>query len=204
MGIADERCLRFVQNKLGGSVKVRSGVKALRWRLHNKPAMLKLVQGINGHIRHSARLMQLHRVCLCLGIQPLGPMPLTRANAWFAGFFDADGTITYSLKGPSLVPQLTISVTNKKLVDVQPFKDIFGGNIYFDQAQNGYYKWSVQSQSDILMMLDYFKLCPSRSAKANRLHLVRMYYKLKDLKAYKPISAFHSAWCKFNAKWHGT
>lgn len=59
----------------------------------------------------------------------------------------ADGTITYSIKDG--YPQLTISVTNKLLVDVINFKNIFLaglrklGNIYFDKGQNGYYKWSL-------------------------------------------------------------
>jgi ubiquinol-cytochrome c reductase cytochrome b subunit len=37
-------------------------------------------------------------------------------------------------------PQLTISVTNKLLVDVVAFQEIFNGSIYYDRAQNGYYK----------------------------------------------------------------
>jgi hypothetical protein len=37
-------------------------------------------------------------------------------------------------------PQLTISVTNKLLIDVIVFIDVFGGNVYFDKGQNGYYK----------------------------------------------------------------
>jgi hypothetical protein len=37
-------------------------------------------------------------------------------------------------------PQLTLSVTNKLLVDVIEFKNVFGGNVYFDKGQNGYYK----------------------------------------------------------------
>lgn len=43
-------------------------------------------------------------------------------------------------KGVIALPQLTLSVTNKILADVQPYKDTFGGAIYFDSAQNGYYK----------------------------------------------------------------
>jgi len=43
-------------------------------------------------------------------------------------------------KGAMPLPQLTISVTNKILADVQHYKDVFGGAIYFDSAQNGYYK----------------------------------------------------------------
>jgi hypothetical protein len=30
MGLQDEYALRFIQNKLGGSIKLRSGAKALR------------------------------------------------------------------------------------------------------------------------------------------------------------------------------
>ena len=38
------------------------------------------------------------------------------------------------------LPQLTLSVTNKALADVEFYKKVFGGAIYFDTAQNGYYK----------------------------------------------------------------
>jgi hypothetical protein len=37
-------------------------------------------------------------------------------------------------------PQLIISVTNKYLVDVEDFLKVFGGSIYFDKSQQGYYK----------------------------------------------------------------
>lgn len=205
MGIADEHCLRYIQNKLKGSIKLRTGVQAYRWRLHNKAGMVELVHCINGHIRHSGRLEQLHRVCKQLNITPLSPSVLTKDSAWFAGFFDADGTITFSMKkhprGLTAIPQLTISVTNKLLADVQCYKEVFGGSIYFDQSQNGYYKWTVQSLDNINIMLDYFKLCPSRSAKAQRLHLVPTFYKLKEMKAYSPDSPLHSSWRLFEQKW---
>jgi hypothetical protein len=78
----DEPCLRYLQNKLGGSLKPRAGINALRWRLHNKPGMFTLINFINGHIRHSNRLVQLHRVCVNLGITPLSPEPkLDKNNA---------------------------------------------------------------------------------------------------------------------------
>ncbi len=57
---------------------------------------------------------------------------------------DADGTITYSIKAK--YPQLTISVTNKLLIDVNTFKNIFKGNVNFDKAKNVFYKWSIQSK----------------------------------------------------------
>lgn len=81
MGIANEPCLRYVQHKLGGSIKLRSGAKALRWRLHSTAGMRVLATGLNGHVRHATRLLQLHRVCMRLKIKPIAPVALTPANA---------------------------------------------------------------------------------------------------------------------------
>lgn len=62
MGLEDLPCLRYIQDKLGGSIKMRSGAKAYRYRLHNKQGMIKVINGVNGNIRNSKRLIQLHRV----------------------------------------------------------------------------------------------------------------------------------------------
>lgn len=122
----------------------------------------------------------------------------------FPVFFDADGTITFSLKGNNLIPQLTISVTNKLLIDVSYFKDIFNGNIYYDNSQNGYYKWSIQSKEDILLFFNYTKICPCRSIKRKRLFLINNYYELKDIKAYlgDETTAKYKSWKKFIEKWN--
>jgi hypothetical protein len=40
MGIADEHALLQIKQKLGGSVKSRAGMKALRYRLHNRAGMI--------------------------------------------------------------------------------------------------------------------------------------------------------------------
>ncbi|KAL0304711.1 UNVERIFIED_CONTAM: Cytochrome c oxidase subunit [Sesamum calycinum] len=92
MGLEDLPLLRYIQHMLGGSIKMRSGAKAYRYRLHNQ-----------------------------------------------LGFFDADGTIGIAMK--NRLPQLSIRVTNKLLQDVESYKVVFGGNIYFDSSQNGYYQW---------------------------------------------------------------
>jgi len=82
MESCDEPCLRKLQNKLGGTLKPRAGVNAVRWRLHNKTGMTTLVNMVNGHIRHCNRLTQLHRVCLALNITPLTPnLILDKNNA---------------------------------------------------------------------------------------------------------------------------
>jgi len=127
------------------------------------------------------------------------PVPLNISSSWFAGFFDADGTITFSIKNNR--PQLSIRVVNKLLQDVQWFKYIFGGNIYFDSSQNGYYQWSVQSRADVLKMLDYFKSSTFRSNKSKRFFLIQDYFMLRDLEAFKPNSNHYKAWLDFKNKW---
>lgn len=199
VGIEDLPMLRYIQNKLGGSIKLRSGAKAYRYRLTNRAAMITLINCINGFIQHSIRLQQLHRVCLELNLSVFSPVSLTIDSGWFAGFFDADGTIGYSIK--NMHPQLTISVTNKQLVDVQSFMTILGGYIYFDNSQNGYYKWSVQSTTDVTRLSPVFaRNC--RSRKSRRFFLVNQYYSLVALKAYQSDSIHHKAWQVFNKKWN--
>lgn len=112
-----------------------------------KKGMIELIKWINGNIRHISRIKQLELICLNLNINILYPKDITINNGWFARFFDADGTITYSIQNS--FPQLTISVTNKLLIDISNFQPIFGGHIYFYKGENGYYKWSIQAKTDI-------------------------------------------------------
>lgn len=128
------------------------------------------------------------------------PIPLDAQSNWFAGFFDADGTITIAMKHG--LPQLSIRVTNKLLQDVESYKVVFGGSLYFDSSQNGYYQWSIQSRKDVIMMLDYFKSNTFRSHKSRRFFLIEEYYSLYDLKAFKPDSIHHKAWLAFLDKWN--
>ena len=201
MGLEDEHALAIIKYNLAGSLKLRSGVKALRYRLHNKKGMVELINRINGNIRHTSRIKQLELVCSVLEIKIKYSSDLTKDNGWFSGFFDADGTITYSIKNNH--PQLTISVTNKLLVDVHAFKDNLGGNIYYDKSKNGCYKWSIQSRIEIENFMSYISKYPSYSHKKKRLFLINNYYYLKDLKAYSFLdkSPLSKAWIKFKNSW---
>ena len=202
VSLADERMLRIIQNKLGGAIKPRSGAQAIRWRLHNRAGMLDLVNRVNGYIRHSTRLVQFNRICAILNMPILSSDYLNLNHGWFAGFFDADGHIGYYFKGPKHEPQLTISVTNKLYADIVPFLTFFGGAIYFDKAQNGYYKWSVQSEATLASFLDYTKVCSPQSIKRHRLFLVKEYYRLVNIKAYQASenTVLHKAWLNFHNK----
>lgn len=202
MDLKDEKALYLIKQKFGGSIKLRSGIKAIRYRLHHKEGMINLINAINGNIRNSKRLVQLYNVCTILGIKPIDPIKLDFTNSWFMGFFDADGTITYSFKNE--YPQLTISVTNKYYIDIKDFQLIFGGNIYFDKAQNGYFKWSIQSEKDVLNWINnYVNNNPSRSFKAKKLALTKEFFKLKSIKAYKKPenSIMYKTWLNFESKW---
>lgn len=196
------KALQQIKQKFGGSIKLRSGVKAVRYRLHNEKSMINLINAINGNIRNSKRLPQLHHVCSILNLPIIEPIELTINNSWFSGFFDADGSMNFYFKNK--YPQLTISVTNKYYKDVYPYMSIFGGNIYYDRAQNGYYKWSIQSKIDILNFINYISKNPSRTTKFNKILLCKNYYYLINLKAYKAPGNTNllKSWNKFIIKWN--
>jgi len=80
MSLQDEHALAIIKQKLGGSIKLRSGVSAIRYRLHNKKGMIDLINRINGKIRHSSRIKQLDSVCLNLGINIIYPSDITINN----------------------------------------------------------------------------------------------------------------------------
>ncbi|RZL07606.1 MAG: hypothetical protein EOO89_22815, partial [Pedobacter sp.] len=48
MHIRDERALQAVKNVYGGSIKLRSNAKALRYRLHDKKGLINLIKDVNG------------------------------------------------------------------------------------------------------------------------------------------------------------
>lgn len=63
MDIYDEQALNRIKQKLGGSVKLCSGVRAFRYRLHNKTGLLNAIHRLNGNIRNSKRVPQLQNIC---------------------------------------------------------------------------------------------------------------------------------------------
>jgi ubiquinol-cytochrome c reductase cytochrome b subunit len=80
MDIRDEHALHIIKNVYGGSVKLVSGAKALRYSLRHKEGFLALVNDINGEIRNSYRLIQLNKICLKYVITLIYPEKLTYEN----------------------------------------------------------------------------------------------------------------------------
>lgn len=62
VGEDEKDVLYRVKQELGGSVTVRTGVRAYRWRLHNRKGMLNLVFLVNNRLRLSIRQKQLENV----------------------------------------------------------------------------------------------------------------------------------------------
>lgn len=199
MDIRDERALQAIKNIYGGSIKLRSNAKALRYRLHHKEGLLNLINNVNGEIRNSYRLIQLNKICLKYEINLIYPQKLTIDNGWFSGFFDADGSITINKTNW----QLSLNASQKTSELLTPLIDLYGGSVYIDNSHSLSYKWYITKREDVLKLIEYFKQHPSRSAKNNRLHLVPNYYELKDMKAHKalPDTFLAKSWSIFFNKW---
>lgn len=175
------KMLRFIQNKFGGSIKLRAGTNAYRYRIHNKNTLIQIIHRINGYIQHSKRIHQLHAICQKFHIQPIIPMHLDIHSSWFAGFFDAKGSIDLTLSDN---PQLIIQVCDKEYKNIHEYLKVFGGHIAYDQGKNGFYKWSIQSFEDHITFSNYSKNHVFRSSKSKRFYLIKKYYDLMKLKAY--------------------
>lgn len=202
----DMHLLIPIKQKYGGAIKPRSGVNQVRYRLHNRKGMVKVLNDLNGHIRHPARLAELTKLCnrynVCLKAAPA----LTTENGWFRGFFDQDGTVTLTLHRK--FPLVTIRVSQKHQRLTELFQSTFGyGGIYFDKSQNGYWQWSIQSQRDVLKFKTYLKNFPRRSTKRIKVSLLPKVYNLLGLRAHlNQESSFHNPvlhqqWLSLVEKW---
>jgi len=196
METRDKHCLYQVKQKFGGSVKLRSGVKWLRYRLHHKKGLLDLINAVSGEIRNPVRLLQLNKICEKYDVPFINPSPLTYENGWFSGFFDSDGSVYLNL----LSSQMFITASQKNKYILEPLLELYGGSLYI---QKDSFKWVVYRKPEIIKLLDYFLICPSRSAKHNRLKAINRYHELRDLKAHSasPESILGKAWRNFIHKW---
>lgn len=199
MDIIDEHALQIIKNVYGGSIKLRSGANALRYRLHHKEGLLNIINDVNGKIRNSYRLVQLNKICHKYELSLIYPDKLNYDSGWLSGFFDADGTVTINKTNT----QLSISASQKTSELLQPLLELYGGNLYIDRGSSQSFKWYITKREDIVNIVEYFKNHPSRSAKNKRLHLIPKYYELKDLKAHKalPGTFLEKSWQYFYQKW---
>lgn len=197
--LRDKQCLYAVKQRFGGSVKLRSGINHIRYRLHHKQGILNIIQAVNGLIRNPNRLLQLGKLCVKYNIVLKYPENLNYDNSWLAGFFDSDGSVYLNLLSDQIF--ITASQKNKFLLD--SLVTLYGGTVY-PMVKVGAFKWTVFRKDEIINLLNYFKNNPSISAKHKRLKLIPMYFELKTLKAHKvlPDTILGKAWTSFLNKWN--
>jgi hypothetical protein len=140
-------------------------------------------------------MLQLQKICEKYEILFIFPKPLEYSNNWFAGFIDADGTVTINKTNN----QLSISVSQKNIYLLEILKTVYGGSIYMDKSSQLSYKLYFTSKLDILSILDYLNLAPLRTAKKYRIYLIKEFYHLKTLD--KNSINTQKAWLYFYHKW---
>lgn len=181
----DQALLHQIQDKFGGSVKTRAAQKAVRYRLYNMRGIKVLCEHVNGYICHPVRLDQFQKVCNVLGVfvQTPNMETYTHMHGWFAGMFDADGTVTQNTA--KKYPQLTMSVCQKYKEIPSMFVNAFGvGSLFYDKSQNGYWQWSISKKADLLFLVKYFQHFPRRSSRRQKLFQIPKICDLMDKKAH--------------------
>ena len=225
MPLQDEYLLFQIKQKLGGNLKLRSNSQSIRYRLTSKKKIIELLFRINGHIRNTVRFIQFKKLCYFLNIFYKKANPLTKKNAYMAGFFDADGTICITVKKTSHQNSIKsgifgkvnrlinaqdyhyiqIYITNKQINNLLLFKKAFNfGQIKSVKKNKNKIYFYLVSLKNILHFIEYIKKNPLRSSKKKRVFLLVKYLKLKNLKAYfaPQKSLIRKAWNTFCYQWY--
>ena len=195
----DVHCLTQIKQWYGGYIRPFSHTSALRYRLHHKEGLLKLIHDLNGLIQNPVRQAQLYKVCALYDITTVPSEPLTYSSRYLAGLFDSDGSVYYN--AASIQTFITLSQKGRYLLDL--IQSIYGGKVYFANADKSAYKWSISKKAEVINIIEtYFKSSPCVSAKQLKLLLVKDFYTL----SYKgAISAQdQSEWQAFVELWKAT
>lgn len=203
METADEPLLRQLQQLLAaGAVHPYRNRRASRYVLSSRLGLERLVRCVNGLLQHPGRRQQLQAVCAALGVECLPAAALTADSGWFAGFFDADGCLTFSYGKNRL---LKVAVDQKHRSVVEHFRQFFGGSLSYSRRGSGAWCWSIRSRSAVEKFRRYFyRSGLFRSAKSRRFHLVAEFYELRALRAHRPDSPHHRRWRHHLERWGKT
>lgn len=184
MELRDKACLFLIKDRFGGAIKVKQGQNWLRYRLHHKKGLSRLVDATNGLIRNPNRIIQLGKICEKYGLT-LNPSPpaLTYSNGWLSGFMDADGSIYLN----ELSGQIFITASQKNKLLLDPLVELYGGTIY-TMAKVNAFKWTVYKKEEVLKIVSYFIECPLRSKKMVRVRLINSIYDAMKDSAHKSPS----------------
>lgn len=198
MDVRDKHCLFQIKDKFGGSIKVKQGLNWLRYRLHHKIGIIKMINAINGLIRNPTRLLQLSKLCEKYQIELIYPKDLEYNNGWLSGFIDAEGSVSLNKNSTQIF--ITASQKNKLLLD--PLIKLYGGQIY-TMSKIQAFKWTVFRKNEIINLVNYFKEYPLRSKKKVRINLIeKIYDTFKNSGHNKDESSVYGKiWSKLITKW---
>lgn len=84
----DISCLLKLKQRYGGYIRSTYHSKAIRYRLHNKKAILHIISETSIFMLNPVRLKQLHKVQALYNLKANTPLPLSYNSAYFSGFFD--------------------------------------------------------------------------------------------------------------------
>lgn len=193
----DKSILYEIKHKFGGSIKSISGSNSLKYKLHHKKGLIKLVHSINGLIRNPAKLLQLNKVCVLYNIDCKSNTPLTYNNGWFSGIIDANGSITLNEQ----CDQLILSITQKNRLLLDPLNKLFMGRVKILSSKDAF-QYSIFRKNEILDLVDnYFSKYPLRSNKAHKLKIIKDFYLYKDYKEELNQPDKLNKWINFKNKW---
>ena len=200
LDIKNKNALYEVKQKYGGTIKVVSNTKALRYKLKHKKGLIALISAINGLIRNPYRMLQMNKLCVKYDMEIKYAKPLTYNNGWLSGFLDSDGSVYFNDKSG----QISIAITQKNRFLLEPLISLYGGRIDIVSPKTEAFKYVVYRKNELLNLLDnYFNKYPLKTNKYNRIKLIKQFYPLhihKDnnhTNKYKQLILFKDKWEKY-------
>jgi hypothetical protein len=94
--LRDEKTAKMIKYHLGGHLQLINGSQAIRFLLYKREDIFLFINNLNGLIRTPNRIKQFKLVCWKYGVEYKDPINLEYNNAWFSGYFDAEGYISYN------------------------------------------------------------------------------------------------------------
>lgn len=180
--IRDIACLSKIKHRYGGSIKTISHGNAFRYRLHHIEGVLQFIHDINGMIYNPIRILQFKNLCNLYNINIIPSPDLYYNSAYLSGLFDTDGSIYINISSNQVF--LTIGQKNRELLDLIP--SVYGGKVYNSNTKKTAYKWIVYKKEEVLnITLNYFHWNNCVSAKNKRFNMVKEFYKLSEIGAFK-------------------
>lgn len=122
----DVACLYKIKSRYGGTVSMVSRANAMRYRLHNRPGMIAVLNDLNGLLLNPIRLAQFTALCQQYNVSFIESSILQFNSAYLAGLFDSDGSVYLNVVSQQVF--ITISQKNRVLLDV--IAQTYGGKVY--------------------------------------------------------------------------